>query len=129
MHKSETLLIGGIQFQKTLDATEAFEDAFGVIHAIDADAEKRSLNAELGTQSRAFRAGAARFVDASTIMVDEVLIRSRTFLITTGARPKIPSIAGLNEVPFMTYEQIFDNDRLPRGMVSCVAISSGAASK
>ena len=24
---------------------------------------------------------------------------------------------GLNEVPFSTYEQIFDNDRLPRSMI------------
>src|SRR6267143_3813703 len=59
LHESKTLLIVRIQFQKTLDATEAFQDAFGVIHAIDADPEKGSLNAELGAQSRAFRAGTA----------------------------------------------------------------------
>ena len=44
-------------------------------------------------------------------------IRSKSFLLTTGARPRIPSIAGLNDVPFLTYEQIFDNDRLPRAMI------------
>lgn len=61
--------------------------------------------------------GAGRFVDAGTIMVGRQLVRSKAFLLTTGARPRIPSIAGLNEVPFMTYEQIFDNDRLPRTMI------------
>jgi pyruvate/2-oxoglutarate dehydrogenase complex dihydrolipoamide dehydrogenase (E3) component len=61
--------------------------------------------------------GAGRFVDARTIVVGEQLVRSKTFLLATGARPRIPPIAGLNEVPFVTYEQIFDNDRLPRAMI------------
>lgn len=61
--------------------------------------------------------GAGRFVDAKTMMVGEQLVRARAFLLTTGARPQIPTIAGLNEVPFMTYEQIFDNDRLPSSMI------------
>jgi pyruvate/2-oxoglutarate dehydrogenase complex dihydrolipoamide dehydrogenase (E3) component len=57
--------------------------------------------------------GYARFSDASTILVDQQSIRAKAFLITTGARPRIPTIAGLGEVPFLTYEQIFDNDKLP----------------
>ena len=61
--------------------------------------------------------GAGRFVDARTIVVGEQLMTSRAFLLTTGARPRIPPIAGLNEVPFVTYEQLFDNDRLPRAMI------------
>jgi pyruvate/2-oxoglutarate dehydrogenase complex dihydrolipoamide dehydrogenase (E3) component len=61
--------------------------------------------------------GAGRFLDATTILAGEQLVRSKTFLLTTGARPRIPSIAGLDEVPFLTYEQIFDNGRLPRAMI------------
>src|SRR6516165_6687399 len=61
--------------------------------------------------------GAARFVDARTIMVGEQLLGAKSFLLTTGARPQIPPIDGLNGVPFVTYEQIFDNDRLPRSMI------------
>ncbi len=60
--------------------------------------------------------GAARFLDPRTILVGDRKVRSRTFLLTTGAKPSIPAIAGLNEVPFLTYEQIFDNDRLPKSM-------------
>jgi pyruvate/2-oxoglutarate dehydrogenase complex dihydrolipoamide dehydrogenase (E3) component len=71
---------------------------------------------ELGEQGIEVIQGAGRFVDARTITVGEQLVRSKTFLLTTGARPQIPSVAGLNEVPFLTYEQIFDNDRLPRAM-------------
>src|SRR5260370_5447797 len=61
--------------------------------------------------------GAARFVDARSIMVGEQVVGAKTFLLTTGARPQIPAIAGLNEVPYLTYEQIFENDRLPRSMI------------
>ncbi len=61
--------------------------------------------------------GHARFRDASTILVKQQPVRSRAFLITTGARPRIPAIAGLSEVPFLTYEQIFDNDQLPGTLV------------
>jgi pyruvate/2-oxoglutarate dehydrogenase complex dihydrolipoamide dehydrogenase (E3) component len=60
---------------------------------------------------------AARFNDASTILAGDRAIRSKAFLITTGARPHIPPIAGLHSVPFLTYQQIFDNDRLPRRMI------------
>jgi pyruvate/2-oxoglutarate dehydrogenase complex dihydrolipoamide dehydrogenase (E3) component len=61
--------------------------------------------------------GQARFSDASTIMVNQRPIRAKAFLITTGARPRVPAIAGLKDVPFLTYEQIFENDRLPGALV------------
>jgi len=72
---------------------------------------------ELRAQGIEVIEGAARFVDANTVTAGESVIRSKSFLITTGARPRIPEIAGLRDVPFLTYEQIFDNDRLPRAMI------------
>ena len=39
-------------------------------------------------------------------------------LITTGARPLIPAIDGLLSVPYLTYEHIFDNKKLPRSMIA-----------
>jgi pyruvate/2-oxoglutarate dehydrogenase complex dihydrolipoamide dehydrogenase (E3) component len=61
--------------------------------------------------------GEAGFFDSTSIAVNGRTISSRTFLLTTGARPVIPPITGLHDVPFLTYEQIFDNDRLPRQML------------
>lgn len=61
--------------------------------------------------------GTARFVDASTIAINDRSVRSRMFLLTTGARPLIPPIAGLNDVPFITYEEIFENESLPKAML------------
>ena len=61
--------------------------------------------------------GHARFQDAATILVNRQSVRAKAFLITTGARPRIPAIAGLSGVPFLTYEQIFDNVQLPGTLV------------
>ena len=72
---------------------------------------------ELAKQGIEVIQGAAHFADATTIQAGEQLVHSKTFLLTTGARPRIPPIAGLNQVPFVTYDQIFDNDRLPRKMI------------
>lgn len=61
--------------------------------------------------------GAARFVNSNTIMVGESILPAKRVLISTGACPVTPPIEGLSEVPFFTYETIFDNDRLPRSLV------------
>ena len=57
--------------------------------------------------------GGARFVDAHTIAVGDRLIRAARFLITTGARPTAPNIEGLSQVPWLSYQTIFDNGHLP----------------
>lgn len=61
--------------------------------------------------------GAARFLDEHTIDANGQRISAKSFLITTGAHPSIPTVAGLSEVPYLTYEQIFDNDILPATMI------------
>jgi len=53
--------------------------------------------------------GAARFIDSSKILSGDTTLHARHFLITTGARPVVPEISGLSNVPFVTYQQIFDN--------------------
>jgi pyruvate/2-oxoglutarate dehydrogenase complex dihydrolipoamide dehydrogenase (E3) component len=61
--------------------------------------------------------GAGQFRDSQTIAVNGRTIASKRFLLTTGAKPAIPPIAGLADVPFFTYEQIFENDRLPQALI------------
>lgn len=72
---------------------------------------------ELSQQGIEVVMGGARFLDPRTIAVGARTIRAKKFLLTTGARPVIPEIPGLNEVPFITYEQIFENDRLPNALI------------
>src|SRR5215471_3785732 len=61
--------------------------------------------------------GAARFLSDSEIAAGDATIHSKHFLLTTGARPLVAPIPGLKDVPFITYEQIFDNDVLPESMI------------
>ncbi len=57
--------------------------------------------------------GEASFDDGHTLIVGSKAIAARRFLICTGARPAVPDLEGLDAVTHFTYEQIFDNDRLP----------------
>lgn len=57
--------------------------------------------------------GTARFIDQRTVRVNDREIRARRFLICTGARPMAPPIDGLAEVDFLTYETVWDLEKLP----------------
>jgi pyruvate/2-oxoglutarate dehydrogenase complex dihydrolipoamide dehydrogenase (E3) component len=58
-----------------------------------------------------------RFLDAQTLAAGERILTAKYFLICTGAHPVRPDLAGLEDVPFLTYETIFDLDELPRRMI------------
>ena len=61
--------------------------------------------------------GTARFLDSRTIRVDDVELTARRFLICTGASPVVPPIPGLQDVPFLTYETVWELKHLPEGLV------------
>jgi pyruvate/2-oxoglutarate dehydrogenase complex dihydrolipoamide dehydrogenase (E3) component len=61
--------------------------------------------------------GSVSFVDRHTLQVGEHRISAKKILIGTGAEPLVPSLAGLDTVPFLTYRQIFEIDHLPASMV------------
>ncbi|HET9964221.1 MAG TPA: FAD-dependent oxidoreductase [Rubrobacter sp.] len=63
------------------------------------------------------RIGRARFEDANTLAVasaeGERTITAKKILLCTGARPNIPNLQGLSDVPYLTSEQVYDLDALP----------------
>jgi pyruvate/2-oxoglutarate dehydrogenase complex dihydrolipoamide dehydrogenase (E3) component len=61
--------------------------------------------------------GPVRFVRAEAIEVGERLVGAKHFVICTGAGPHIPAIEGLEGVPYLTYESIFDLNRLPAKLI------------
>jgi pyruvate/2-oxoglutarate dehydrogenase complex dihydrolipoamide dehydrogenase (E3) component len=77
-------------------------------HEAPEELERQGIDTILATAS---------FLDANTIQAGERTLKAKTFLLCTGAHPFLPPIKGLNEVPFITYEQIFDNDQLPATMI------------
>lgn len=61
--------------------------------------------------------GSARFLDPYRLDVDGRTFQSRHFVLATGARPLIPPIPGLAEVPHFTHQTIFTLQELPRRLL------------
>ena len=57
--------------------------------------------------------GEARFLDPHTVLLDEMKIRSKFFILSTGAHAWIPPILGLKKVDYLTYEGVWTLEELP----------------
>jgi pyruvate/2-oxoglutarate dehydrogenase complex dihydrolipoamide dehydrogenase (E3) component len=60
---------------------------------------------------------AATFISPSLLRAGATTIAARRFVIATGSRAAVPSIAGLADVPFFTNENIFDLTEQPHHLV------------
>jgi pyruvate/2-oxoglutarate dehydrogenase complex dihydrolipoamide dehydrogenase (E3) component len=95
---------------------------FGKVHAhvhdvIAAVAPNDSRERFTGLGVRVI-AGTARFKDRNTVVVDDgTEIRARRFVIATGSSPSVPPIPGLDAVPFLTNETVFDLTTRPDHLV------------
>lgn len=58
-----------------------------------------------------------KFIDKRTVQAGETLVRARRFVIATGSSAAIPPIAGLDGVPYLTNETIFELKRRPNHLV------------
>jgi pyruvate/2-oxoglutarate dehydrogenase complex dihydrolipoamide dehydrogenase (E3) component len=61
--------------------------------------------------------GAARFSDAGTVVVGEIEIKARRFVIATGSSAAVPPIPGLAVTPYLTNETIFDLKARPDHLI------------
>jgi pyruvate/2-oxoglutarate dehydrogenase complex dihydrolipoamide dehydrogenase (E3) component len=62
--------------------------------------------------------GAARFKDRATVVVgDGTEIKARRFVIATGSSPSVPPIPGLDAVPYLTNETVFDLTVAPQHLI------------
>lgn len=62
--------------------------------------------------------GNGRFVSPHAFEVDGRTLTARAFVIATGSRPAIPSLPGLDTVPYLTNETLFD----VRGPIASLAV-------
>ncbi|MDP6706488.1 MAG: FAD-dependent oxidoreductase [Alphaproteobacteria bacterium] len=62
-------------------------------------------------------AGEGRFLDARRLAVGDQVIEARRFVIATGSVPFVPPIPGLDSVPYLTNETIFENSEPPRHLI------------
>lgn len=59
----------------------------------------------------------ARFVSPREVQAGAHRIRARRFVIATGARPAIPELPGLADLPYLTNETLFDLVSLPEHLL------------
>ena len=81
----------------------------GVIAAI---APNDSVERFTGLGVRVIKAKRA-FTDADTVTVNDIEIKARRFVIATGSSPSAPPIPGLDTVPYLTNETVFDLKQCP----------------
>jgi pyruvate/2-oxoglutarate dehydrogenase complex dihydrolipoamide dehydrogenase (E3) component len=87
-----------------VDHARVHDYVHGVIAAI---APNDSVERYTGLGVRVLQAQ-ANFLDKNTVEAGHYLIRARRFVVASGSSPVIPPIPGLDEVPYLTNETIFD---------------------
>jgi pyruvate/2-oxoglutarate dehydrogenase complex dihydrolipoamide dehydrogenase (E3) component len=96
-----------------VDFRQVHSHVHRVIAAIvPVDSEERFT----GLGVRVIRA-AARFKDRHTVVAGEFEIRARRFVVATGSKAAVPPIPGLDTVPYLTNETIFDLTKLPQHLM------------
>jgi pyruvate/2-oxoglutarate dehydrogenase complex dihydrolipoamide dehydrogenase (E3) component len=61
--------------------------------------------------------GEASFVDSHRIVHDCQVISSEKFIIAVGTRPLVPPIAGLADLEYLTNENLYELDALPKSLI------------
>ena len=61
--------------------------------------------------------GAARFESPNEIRVGDQVLYAKNIFLNVGARPAVPDMPGVPEVPFLTSTTILDLDELPRHLI------------
>ncbi len=84
--------------------------------AIDADMKliRNSLNKNPRID---FFESTAEFIEPYVLKVGDELITSRLIYLSTGSRPMIPPVKGLDDVDFLTSDSVLDLKELPESLV------------
>jgi pyruvate/2-oxoglutarate dehydrogenase complex dihydrolipoamide dehydrogenase (E3) component len=97
-----------------VDLAKVREHVRGVIAAIAPNDSKARFT---GLGVRVIE-GSASFKNRRTVVVgDDIAIRARRFVIATGSKPFVPPIPGLDAVPYLTNESVFELGALPEHLV------------
>ena len=95
--------------EPVIDFRAVHDHVHGVIAAI---APHDSAERFTGLGVRIVRAG-ARFVGPRELIAGDFRIHARRFVIATGSRPLVPPVPGLDRVPYLTNETVFDLTQRP----------------
>jgi pyruvate/2-oxoglutarate dehydrogenase complex dihydrolipoamide dehydrogenase (E3) component len=94
-----------------------FNRAMAHVKAVIADIAPADSQARYTAMGVTVMKGDATFIDRETVQLGENRIKPRRFVIASGSRPAIPSIAGLDATPYLTNETIFEIKERPRHLL------------
>jgi pyruvate/2-oxoglutarate dehydrogenase complex dihydrolipoamide dehydrogenase (E3) component len=104
----------GVLYQDpTVDFQAVHDHVKSVIEAI---APNDSVERFEGMGVRVIQA-LGRFVAPDEVDAGGQRVKARRFVVATGSRPFVPPIPGLDQVPHLTNETIFDLTQLPRHLI------------
>ncbi len=112
-HSARNAASLGVDAHVTVDFARVHDHVRGVIAAI---APNDSVERFTGLGVHVIK-GAARFKDKNTVTVNDIEVKARRFVIATGSSPSAPPIPGLDTVPYLTNETVFDLKQCPDELV------------
>jgi pyruvate/2-oxoglutarate dehydrogenase complex dihydrolipoamide dehydrogenase (E3) component len=59
----------------------------------------------------------ARFTDDKTVVAGDATIMARRFVLAVGSRPAVPPIPGIDSVPYLTNDTVFELSRRPERLL------------
>jgi len=86
-------------------------EVFDYVHRVTTERAVVDSAAQLLARGIELLPETAQFLDPRTVAAGDRQVRARRFVIATGARPVIPDIPGLADVPYFTTATILDNPR------------------
>jgi len=104
---------GLVPVDNAVDLKSVMEHVRGVIAEIYSHTTPEALR----NQGMHVFLGEPRFIDAHTISIGDQKLQANYVLICTGAHPFIPPITGLEETHYLTYQNIWDLNVLPKHLV------------
>jgi pyruvate/2-oxoglutarate dehydrogenase complex dihydrolipoamide dehydrogenase (E3) component len=113
VHAARSAAPLGVDANVKVDFARVHDHVRGVIAAI---APNDSVERFTGLGVRVIK-GAARFKDAGTIVVNDVEVKARRFVIATGSSPSAPPIPGLDKIKYLTNETVFDLKECPEHLL------------
>jgi len=103
---------------RVLDYRKVVDEVHRIREHVYDEADRPDIYTAMGVEV-AF--GRAAFTDAHTISItsgDSIkTVTSRFFVVATGSKPAIPPIGGLESVPFLTNESLFELTELPERLI------------
>ena len=97
-----------------IDTSLVWRRLHDIQESIAATDESSTKFADLGVD---LIQGQASFVDEHTIRVDQRVITAKFYLVCTGSRPACPPIEGIEDVGYLTSENVFGLEEAPRSLI------------